>query len=364
MKKKSRDNRDRHFSLPTANTPLDSFCPLIEAAGEDGGDKGIAEITVIMPGFNTSKTRYYPASVLKRDFGIFEGAKMFADHPTASERRDRPERSVNNWVASLRNVTALETGEVRGQPIIIEDRFKSKLSNLRANGLLGQMGTSIFGAGRTKKTTVEGHKTELVEALVKAHSVDFVTYAGAGGRVNLYESDETNQDELEENDKMDEELKEMKERLGALEKQASETAKERDVLKAERDGAVAERDALKTKIEEAAKTVRIATAQKGIAKLIEDSKLPAPWQERLVTRFAESDTTDGVAETIEDMIQQMGELKEVGKVRGQGHTGGDLEEGDGGKTLYIEDKNRRILKGTLPEMADRMARSFSGYKGE
>ena len=44
--------------------------------------KGEADIVVIKPGFNTSKTRYYPADMLKRDYHVFEGVKMYADHQT------------------------------------------------------------------------------------------------------------------------------------------------------------------------------------------------------------------------------------------------------------------------------------------
>ncbi|GAH56668.1 unnamed protein product, partial [marine sediment metagenome] len=77
------------------------FMPLTEATF----DKGRATVTVIKAGFNYDKSRYYPKEMLQRDYGIFEGLKMYADHPTETEEKERPERSIREWVATLKDVT-------------------------------------------------------------------------------------------------------------------------------------------------------------------------------------------------------------------------------------------------------------------
>ncbi|GAH16102.1 unnamed protein product, partial [marine sediment metagenome] len=43
--------------------------PLTEATF----DKGRATVIIIKAGFNTDKSRYYPADMLKRDYRVFEG---------------------------------------------------------------------------------------------------------------------------------------------------------------------------------------------------------------------------------------------------------------------------------------------------
>jgi cation transport regulator len=63
-----------------------TYTPLTEAKF----DKGRATVIVIKPGFNASEDRYYPAEMLKRDFKVFEGQKMYADHPTEAEDKARP----------------------------------------------------------------------------------------------------------------------------------------------------------------------------------------------------------------------------------------------------------------------------------
>ncbi|GAH40724.1 unnamed protein product, partial [marine sediment metagenome] len=76
-----------------------NFTPLTEAKF----DKGRATVIVIKAGFNATEDRYYPAEMLKRDYKVFEGQKMYADHPTEQEDKDLPERSIKNtsWVAVI-----------------------------------------------------------------------------------------------------------------------------------------------------------------------------------------------------------------------------------------------------------------------
>ncbi len=151
---------------------------------------GVVTLRVIKPGFNKSKRRYYPAETLRRDYRVFEGAKMFADHATTEEERLRPEGSVRNWVASLKSLWVDGDGTVRATAAVIDDAFRGKLENLDRHGKLGEMGVSIRAAGETRDTEMEGHPTQYVERLITARSVDFVTYPAAGGGVDMLESDD------------------------------------------------------------------------------------------------------------------------------------------------------------------------------
>ena len=150
--------------------------------------KGLLTLTVIKPGFNTSKQRYYPAETLKRDYQVFEGAKMFADHATDAENKSRPEGSVKNWVASVKKVWAESDGTIKATAAVIDPDFKQKLEELSKQGMLSEMGISIRATGEVQSMKIDGVTTNCVESLVRAKSVDFVTCAGAGGRVETIES--------------------------------------------------------------------------------------------------------------------------------------------------------------------------------
>jgi hypothetical protein len=145
--------------------------------------KGLLHLTVIKPGTSKNK-RHYSSDLLKKSAPIFEGAKMFANHQTDDEARDRPEGSINNWVGCLQNVKAESDGTIKGTAVIIDPQFQTKLENLSKAGLLGTMGVSIRAIGETARRDGVDH----VESLSSCRSVDFVTFAGAGGRADILES--------------------------------------------------------------------------------------------------------------------------------------------------------------------------------
>ena len=155
---------------------------------ETAFSKGVVGLTVIRAGFNKSKKRYYPAEMLKRDYKVFEGMKMFVDHSTLAQDRSRPEGSVRDWAGNLSKLWVDGDGTVRGEAAIIDEQLKLKLANLREHKQLPTMGISIRAVGEAREAEVEGRRTLLVERLVKGRSVDFVTYAGAGGAVEMLES--------------------------------------------------------------------------------------------------------------------------------------------------------------------------------
>ena len=158
------------------------FLQLEEAAFE----KGIATVTVIKPGFNKSKQRYYPAEVLRRDHQVFVG-KMFSDHATKREESERPEGSLRHWVANLRKVWVEADGRIRGEAVIIEDNFRKKLECLASHNLLSEMGVSIRAVGDAESGEVDGQRTTIVSRFLRGRA-DFVTYPGAGGVVEMLES--------------------------------------------------------------------------------------------------------------------------------------------------------------------------------
>lgn len=155
---------------------------LEEAATTYQTSTGNLTITVIKPGWSKNN-RYYPASLLKSRANIFEGAKMFTDHATEKEASARPEGSVRDWVGTITGVKTESDGVIKATANIHHEAFKTNLSNLKKAGNLSQMGISIRAIGECSKGEAEGRKGAIVESILGCKSVDFVTFAAAGGQV-------------------------------------------------------------------------------------------------------------------------------------------------------------------------------------
>ena len=257
---------------------------------------GELTVTVIKPGFNKSGQRYYPASVLKRDHGIFEGAKMFADHQTEAESKTRPEGSVHNWVANIKKPWSESDGTVKAKAVVIDPTFKAKLDTLNKQGLLSEMGVSIRAVGEAREAEVDGRKTNLVESLLKARSVDFVTFAGAGGQVEAMESDKQN-DGTDVDLMTETQLRERRPDLIQI-IESSARRKTMKTLEQQLQESQSEIARLKGELTESQKATGKAKASEAFAKMLTESKLPQVAKDRLVKQFAEAISVEGMKEAI------------------------------------------------------------------
>lgn len=291
-------------------------------------DKGRATIIVIKPGFNADKSRYYPIEMLKRDYKVFEGMKMYADHPTEEEDKSLPERSVKStgWVSSLKDVTVDEAGVVTGVADIIEDWMMRKLANLRDKKMLSEMGISINAVGRASKATIDGVTTLVVEELTDCRSVDFVTEPGAGGLVTFYEADRSRDIDLVELSALKERRPDLvkdieanvRAEISKEVKKSMENEQRITELEGENETLTTENTDLKNKISEAEKAQAKAVAQAAIKEAVDAATLPNAAKERLIERFVDAESADGIAEAIQSEIDYVAKLSEAGKVKNLG----------------------------------------------
>jgi len=336
---------------------LTSYIPLSEAKL----DKGVATVTVIKAGFNEGNGRYYPLEVLKRDFKIFEGAKMYADHPTEAEEKARPERSIKDWVGTLNNVEVKEDGTIIGKATIVEPWLQAKLARLRDSEMLSEMGISINAIGSASDAEIEGVKTKLVEKLIKARSVDFVTEPGAGGSVEFYESERVNIDLIEIN-----QLKELRPDLVEVIRTETKTELTKEVkrvmemeekvkdLEGQITTLTSERDDLKTKMEEAEKATKKAEAKSLIDEAISKSELPEAAKSRILEKFKDVESSDGIEEAIKSEKDYIAAIQESGKVKNLGKTEVNVEESH--KAF------RESIKKAYPDYTDEQIETFiSGH---
>ena len=142
--------------------------------------------------------------------------------------------------------------------------------------------------------------TNCVEALLRARSVDFVTYAGAGGQVEAMESAQNRDNDVDlvsgaELRARRPDLIELIEssarkettNVKTLEQQLAETQAQLAEEKKARTAAETKATAAEAKIPESEKASKKATASAELTKLLAESKLPEPTQKRLREKFAE-----------------------------------------------------------------------------
>ncbi len=167
---------------------LDIRLPLQEAKKDKDG---LLDGVIVVEGQSANKN-VYTAAALASGVNIFDGALMFADHPTAVEEAQRPERSVRDVVG---RVIAPYMGQTESGKPALRAKFKiseaeSTLKTKIEEGILGDLSLRAFGQGRRDKATgnfiVEGFQANPFT------SVDVVTLAAAGGGIEaLAESQRT-----------------------------------------------------------------------------------------------------------------------------------------------------------------------------
>jgi len=170
----------------SAETELLGDCiPLVEKAIRRDGT---VPIKIIAPGWGSSG--YYPAEVLERDGpkAFPANTQMFWDHPTADEERARPEGSLTTLAGKLVTPARFRENGPAGPGLYADAQIFSPFRE-RLDELAPHIGVSIRAIGRGKEGEVDGKQGIIVNSLLGAKSVDFVTVPGAGGQiVQLFEA--------------------------------------------------------------------------------------------------------------------------------------------------------------------------------
>jgi len=148
-------------------------------------DKGELEVILIEQGTNMSKRRHYPTSTIKEAAPLFNGLKMYIDHPTAAEAKTRPERSIKDWASTIVE-SHYEDGKATARIAVHDGWLRERLSDpvFREHA-----GLSINAGGEFSYGKISGQEVQIVEKIVMSRkngpaSVDWVTEAGARGRVS------------------------------------------------------------------------------------------------------------------------------------------------------------------------------------
>jgi DNA-binding protein YbaB len=275
-------------------------------------------VTIIKPGFNKSKSRFYMPKAIRETGHVFKGAKVFINHQTKAEEAARPEGRVQDWAGTLTgDVYEAADGSLKSKCVVHHAETIKTLDALKEAGKLGEMGMSIRAAGVQTPATVQQVKTLMVEAFVVCKSVDMVTFPGAGGKVDsMAESDgqhilteaelEAVFSESEANDIDLMPLSILRERRPDLVQSITKEVREsinmektveqlQAELKESQEATKKAQDAL-TLVESTGKKSAVKTE---LDSQLKESGLPEVSQKRIRAQFAEATEVTGIKEAVE-----------------------------------------------------------------
>lgn len=292
--------------------------PLVEKAVRKDGT---FPIKVIAPGWGTSG--YYSEAVLKRDIPkVFpSGTHMHFDHPTASESRERPERSVKTIAAVTTSLPVWQDNGPAGPGMYAEAKARSARQT-DIEELAPHIGVSIVASGHRKQGVAEGRKGPVIESIDAGQSIDFVTQAGAGGQViSLFEAARGRaiSEPIEEGDDVSEqELQEARDALATAERERDEARQEAARLQ---EGSIL-REARDVAAEALAKVESLPEITR--ARLLEQ-----------VSRDPSAHVTDGkldraafetaISEAVKAEAKYLADLTGSGRIQGMGGAAGGSE---------------------------------------
>lgn len=182
QERKARQRKRLTESAATVDaTRLNEAVPKGKALGESlgvtetGGQK--RAITVIEGGWGSSG--FYPIEMLERDVpnAFPVGTHMYLNHPTESEDYERPERDVRDLAAVITKQPYRQGNEMVAECEVFEHYAPF------IDAIAEHIGTSIRAIGEAEHGEAEGRHGPIIKSLDEGISLDFVTRAGAGGKV-------------------------------------------------------------------------------------------------------------------------------------------------------------------------------------
>lgn len=312
----------------------------------DFDKSGDLVIVIIEAGANFNKRRYYPKKTLQESADIYAGLKMYLDHPTDAEEAAKPERSIEDWLSTIKE-SWYEDGMVLGRVHIHKPWLKEAMKD---PVFRQEIGVSINASGRAHVGEIDGQQMQIMDAISSAKSVDWVTEAGARGRVlQLMESAKIEQ-EHKEIENMN--IKEFKEKHAELYKQIETDIRE-NLSKGTQltEAQIAEKieagvqKALEAAEKKTSQEAKVKERQAKVKSIVEGSKIPEAHRERaisVITSATESASdADFEAKVKEGVIAEIKYLNGLGLGKPIGVDAGHVE---GGKKTIVESITGDVLK--------------------
>ena len=304
---------------------------------KEGVNKGKIICRVTTDGLTFMQNRFYTKEALQQGYPMYEGARMFLNHPTMDEEMERPERAIEDMIATLRGVVlnTIEGGKVaiegevivHGSPKYSADTCREWLKNLKTAGVEDVISQNILYLGYWGEApTADGGvvETNIVEKIIKVNSVDFVTHANAGGLLVAAEAlknktvkggePEMTKDEVLKSLSLDEVKSSRKDLYETIAKEAVQmagTEKEKEDFKTQLEA----KDAIIAKQAEQINAAALADKKKVLAEKFEAACKEAALPEAMLENIKKTVTLDKVTlETKdEDFLSSAADAIKAGK---------------------------------------------------
>lgn len=302
---------------------------------EDTYDETTGEVEAILieAGTNPQKKRHYPKETIKEAAEGFSGLKMYINHQTAKEEKERPERDLRDWVSTIVE-SRYEDGKAVGR-IAIHDKWLRE--RMKDPVVRKHIGLSINAGGKISYGKIDGEEMQIVEKIVMNRqngpaSVDWVTEAGARGRVSrllkesAYETENNQMKTLKEAS-----FEDLQKENPDLVKKIQESVKVDDAKLQEANNKIVE---LENKIK--------LNEQKGkIESILKESKLPEVAKTRILNSLKESIFADDakLKEAIDLKVKE--ELAYINSLSGKGKI--NLGESVGSENVGVKETLQQQL---------------------
>ena len=163
----------------------DASCPLSESAFNSDGT---FPVRIIAEGWGSSG--FYSKKILTKSAGLYKsGTKMFINHASRAELKERPERDLNQLAAYfIEDQATWQDNGIYGPGLYQTAKALPNYADFLKEAA-PVIGVSHFVLGKTRIGEAGGKTGPIVESIDAVLSVDFVTQPGAKGSIGaMYES--------------------------------------------------------------------------------------------------------------------------------------------------------------------------------
>lgn len=159
---------------------LTEATPALNTIQQTQAFKGRFKALLIKAGWGSSG--YYSEALLRRDGPKVwpAGTQNYLDHPTLSDARELPERSVRDYASVIVTDPVWDPVE---KGLVSEVEVFPQWRNMLNEEFASAIGLSIRACGIAEFGEAEGREGQIITELTEGLSVDWVTKAGAGGKV-------------------------------------------------------------------------------------------------------------------------------------------------------------------------------------
>jgi hypothetical protein len=283
------------------------FHEVLESSTISADDNGGFTVggTAIQPGLNRSGNRVYPKETLAKAVPLFVGKKMYVDHPSAFEQRNRPERSFRDAAAKITEAWINPQGGIDYRAVVFDPPTLEKLALMKKVGALDAMGTSVNYAGIATEVVHEGRTVDNIDSIDELNSLDFVTEPGAWGDIARMESlaaEVVAEPEAKTKERtVDEATKKLIEGLQAQVATLTESVQES-----------------RKEAQESEKSRRISETKATVVLALEKSGLPEICRSRIQAHYEGQESAEGIEKVIEDEKTLVKTLTEGYVKKGEG----------------------------------------------